>query len=67
MITLIYRTCDGVREERVFHTLRAAQRYAEEWMGSNAEIGSSYAVSSDGIATMSVQGASLREVFGRSE
>jgi hypothetical protein len=62
-ISLHYVTIDGVNRTRQFRTLRGAQRYAQKWMGETPEIGSFYAVSFDGIATLTAYGISLRELF----
>jgi hypothetical protein len=65
MITITYIAIDGYRKRSKFKTLKAAAKCAQDRMGRDAEIGSGYAVTSDGIGTMYVQGATLEAVLGR--
>jgi len=49
VITVRYSSIDGYSEKRKFKTLAGARAYAQKWVGKNPEMGSTYAVSSDGI------------------
>lgn len=62
-IKITYRACDGYRKTRYFKTLAAARMYAQHQIGEHPEMGGTYAVSGDGIGTIRVQGATLREIF----
>ena len=53
----------GGETTRTFKTLGAARELAQYRAGTRPELGSSYAVSSDGIATVRVTGASLADLF----
>jgi len=50
---------------RSFKTLQRARKFAQFWIGENPEIGSTYAVSGDGIGKIEVKGATLAELFGK--
>lgn len=63
MIKLYFNTVDGIRERKVFKTLKGARKFTWQWVGKNAEIGSCYAVSCDGIVTVSAEGCTLEELF----
>lgn len=62
-IIVRYRSCDGARERRTFTSLAGARRFAHKWIGEHPDIGSSYAVSFDGIGTIEVEGARLADLF----
>lgn len=62
-IIVRYSSCDGYSERRKFKTLKGAQKFAHKWVGEHPEIGSSYAVSGEGIGKVTVSGCSLRELF----
>lgn len=62
-ITLTRHAADGYRQTRSFRTIEGARRFAHGWIGMRVELGSSYAVSYDGMCTLSVAGARLRDVF----
>ena len=49
---------------RSFKTLGRAWVFAQYWVGKNPEIGSTYAVSNDGIGKIEVMGATLADLFG---
>lgn len=49
---------------RSFKTLKRARIFAQHWIGKYPEIGSTYAVSGDGIGKIEVQGAKLADLFG---
>lgn len=64
MIKLTYSSVDGFRKNRSFKTLKAAQKFAQQWVGAHPEIGAGYAVAGDGIGKVTVtEGASLAELF----
>jgi hypothetical protein len=62
-ITVTYRSIDGFKKVGTFKTLDGARAFAAKWVGSDAEIGSTYAVASDGIGKVTVQGCTLAELF----
>ena len=62
-ITVRYSSVDGYRETETFTSVKDAQAFAHNWIGAHPEIGSSYAVSDDGVGKITVSGASLAELF----
>jgi hypothetical protein len=62
-ITIRFSSLDGWRQTRKFKTLRGARAYAQKWVGEHPEIGSSYAVSGDGIGKVTVVGCTLAQLF----
>lgn len=52
MIALTYRAVDGFTKHRKFKTLAGAQKFAQHWAGETPDIGTSYAVTSDGVGTL---------------
>ena len=62
-IKVRYSSVDSYRKTAKFKTLKGAQKFAQDWVGKHPEIGSTYAVSSDGIGKVTVEGASLAELF----
>jgi hypothetical protein len=65
MIKVIYSSVDGTRTVRSFSTLAGARRFARLGVGRHPEIGSTYAVSADGIGKIEVHGdAKLADLFG---
>jgi len=65
-ITVRVETLDHFRKTRRFRTLNGARRFAQQWVGEAPDLGSTYAVSFDGIAKVTVSGATLAEIFPRS-
>ncbi len=63
-IVVQYTSCDGYSETRQFHArcIEAAQEWAKNWIGA-PEMGSTYAISGDGIGKIEVSGCSLAELF----
>jgi hypothetical protein len=51
-ITVRVRTVDHFRKSRTFKTLAGAQKFAQRYVGETPELGSHYAVSADGVATV---------------
>ena len=65
MIKVKYSSVDGRGGKwRSFKTLGRARVFAQYWVGKNPEIGSTCAVSGDGIGKIEVQGAKLADLFG---
>lgn len=62
-ITVVYRSVDGCRIKKKFKTLPGAQKFAAKYVGKHPEIGSSYAVSGDGVGKVEVWGTTLAEMF----
>jgi hypothetical protein len=63
-ISVTYNSLDGYRKTRVFGSLKGARKFAQDWVGEHPEIGSTYAVSSDGIGKVQVAGdATLNDLF----
>lgn len=62
-ITVYYESLDRCSKTRKFKTLAGAQRFAQKWVGKHPEIGTTYAVSGDGIGKITVVGASLADLF----
>jgi hypothetical protein len=63
LITIAYRSCDGFRTKRRFKTLKGAQKYAHHMVGPAPELGGGYAISGDAVGRVTVQGATLAELF----
>jgi hypothetical protein len=59
-------TLDHLRKTRRFKTLEGARRFAQRWVGEAPDLGSWYAVSFDGIAKVTVSGATLADIFPKS-
>ena len=65
VIKVKYSSVDGRGGKwRSFKTLGRARVFAQYWVGKNPEIGSTYAVSNDGIGKIEVMGATLADLFG---
>ena len=67
MITVIYSSIDRVRIRRRFASVAGATNFAHHWVGPHPEIGSSYAISGDGVGKIEVIGATLAELFPSEE
>jgi hypothetical protein len=63
MITVYYKSIDGVRKHEVCQDLQHAREWASYWVGKHPTVGSSYAVSDDGIGKVSVAGCTIRDLF----
>ena len=63
IIIVRYTACDGYRKTREFKTLEYARTWAAKWIGECPEMGSTYAVSGDGVGKIEVEGATLKELF----
>jgi len=57
MITVKYSSVDGGRLSRSFKSLKGARAFAQKMVGKHPEMGSSYAVSGDGIGKIEAYGA----------
>jgi len=67
MIKVTYSTIDRFRRTKTFKTLAGARKFAQHWVGATPEIGSTYAVSGDGVGKVTVEGASLKDLFGQDD
>lgn len=63
MIKVHYCSIDGVHKMKRCQTLREAQLWAINWVGQYPEVGSHYAVSGDGVGKVTVEGASITDLF----
>lgn len=61
---ITYSSIDRVRVTRTFKTLKGARKFAQSWVGKNPEMGSTYAVSGDGIGKITADGVALADLFG---
>jgi len=62
-IVVAYQAVDGFAQRRVFYTLAGARRYAQERVGAHPDLGAWYAVSFDGVGRVTVEGATLADLF----
>jgi hypothetical protein len=62
-IMVYYTSIDGAEKADAFNTVEEAGAWARHWVGDHPEIGSSYAVSGDGIGKIEVMGAELADLF----
>lgn len=62
-IKVTYTSIDRVRKVRTFKTIEAAKAFAVQWVGKYPEMGSTYAVSGDGVGKIEVEGCTLKELF----
>ena len=62
-IRLTCRTVDRCRKTARFTTIEGARRFAHRWIGEQANLGPGYAVSFDGVATLTADGCSLAELW----
>jgi hypothetical protein len=62
-IKVKYSSIDGVRTVRTFSTLQAARQFAHHCVGAHPEMGSTYAVSGDGIGKIEASGVPLADLF----
>lgn len=64
MITVTLISVDGFRKTKTYKTIAAARKFAVEYVGETPEFGSNYAVAADGVATIYVDGCTLKQLFG---
>ena len=62
-IMVTYTAIDGTREDDAFDTIEEASTWARTWIGNHPEIGSTYAVSADGIGKIEVMGCEIADLF----
>lgn len=64
-IRVRYESIDHFRKTRRFATLAGAQRFAHHLVGPHPDISETfrYAVSDDGIGKVTVEGATLADIF----
>jgi hypothetical protein len=67
MIKVRFATLDGIRKTKSFKTLAGARKATWAWAGKDCEIGSSYAISTDGVVRVMVEGCTLKELFAAEE
>ena len=65
MIKVRYSSVDGFSKSRTFKTLAGARTFAWHYVGETPELGSWYAVSSDGVGKVTCTGCTLAELFPR--
>lgn len=63
MIIITYESIDRYKTHRGFTYLSSAQRWAQKWIGKAPTLGSTYAISDDGIGKITVTGCTLKELF----
>lgn len=63
VITVSYSSIDGFNRSKRVATVAGARKFAQHWLGTAVEIGRGYAVSFDGVGRVTVQGASLDDLF----
>jgi hypothetical protein len=62
-IKVRYSSIDGVRKSRKFKSVASASKFARYYVGDHPDIGPHYAVASDGIGKVEVEGATFAELF----
>ena len=62
-IALRYLATDCASRRQTFKTLKGAQAFAHKWVGATPEIGSTYAVSGDGVGRITWEGCTARDLF----
>lgn len=62
-INVTVRSIDGSRSSRNFRKLAAARRFAQRAVGAHPDLGCDYAVSFDGICTVTCRNATLADLF----
>ena len=62
-IRVTLRSVDGFRKSRSFKSIKGARAFAQSYVGKHPTIGSGYAVSDDGVATIYVSGCTLAALF----
>jgi hypothetical protein len=65
-INLHYSTLDGFHKRKSFSSLSQAKLWAKHWMGT-PEIGSTYAITGDGIGKLECSGCTLYELFDQED
>jgi len=66
-VRVAYDSIDRCRKTRTFKTIEGARKWAYEMVGKDAEIGTGYAVSTDGVGKVMVVGTTLRKLFQRED
>jgi len=64
MIKLYFTTLDGIRKTKTFKSLKGARKAAHDWVGADADIGTGYAISTDGVVRVTCDGCTLNDLFG---
>jgi len=60
---LYYSSVDGYQKTTRYASLKGLRKAAFQRVGEHADLGTGYAVSSDGVGVVRVGGVTLREVF----
>lgn len=60
---IYYSSIDGFERRLDTENLVEAQAFAQKWVGKHPEIGSSYAISGDGVGKIEADGVSLSQLF----
>lgn len=55
IIKVRYASIDGYKQTKSYSTLAGARAFAQHWVGQNPEMGSSYAVSGDGVGKITLE------------
>jgi len=63
-ITMQYTSIDGAKATRVFKTVKAARKFALDYVGPQDAEGGHYAVSFDGIGKVTWSGITRAQLFG---
>lgn len=63
VIRVRYTSIDRWTSVKAYKTLSGARKFAQLWVGQHPEIGTTYAVSGDGIGKISVEGCTLADLF----
>jgi hypothetical protein len=63
MITIHYFAADGFAKTASFSELSDARNYVQLWAGKNCDVVGNDAVTFDGVARLSVEGASLADLL----
>jgi len=62
-IVVSWSAVDGAHGHRTFRTLKRARTFAHERVGETPELGQTYAIAGDGVCRVTVEGATLRDLF----
>lgn len=63
MIKVRYSSIDRFSKTGTFKTIESARKFAWKWVGRHPELGWGYAVSADGVGKVTVEGATLADLF----
>jgi hypothetical protein len=63
-IKMTYKASDGFTKRGSFKTVAGAKAFAAKWVGETPEVGTTYAVSPDGVGRVTWSGVSKADLFG---